>query len=85
MKPRSIVAFSLFLIAGMYVAEASAEGEDSCSSACPSGQVKVSFLGGGENGDVACVCVDAPQSAEMPNDDNNYGDPDTSSHEYQGN
>ena len=45
--------------------------EDQCTSECPSGQIKVSFLGGGANGEeVGCQCLPPGQ---MVDDNTDYG------------
>ena len=74
--------FGALMVASVQVALANEEvgslvvGED---EACPDGMV-VSGMGGGQ-GPVSKVCV-RPNTEEMPEDNDNVGDPDTAEKEY---
>lgn len=81
LKKIAIMTLSLAAISSSAYAS---EG-DQCATACPSGQVQVSFLGGGENGaDVTCACFQEPSGSMPDNSSENYGDENTQQHEYTG-
>ena len=78
------VILTLILAAVCTLASTAYADPDQCAQACPSGETMVSYLGGGDgNSPVDCQCV-ADDGQAMPNDDADYGDPDTSAHEYTG-
>lgn len=80
MKTKILLAMIVALSFGL---PAFAEG-DQCQQDCPSGEKLVSYLGGGDdNSPVDCHCV-ADDGSAMPNDNADYGDPDTAQHEYTG-